>query len=319
MSATLCLYSTVFNNVQYVEQSISSVWRPDAEIVVVDSFSTDGTWEKLLILRKEFNLKLFRYKCSRGLGRQIALKKCRERSVTAYFDMDTTYYETFHKLIDYVTQHDNLRMLVPYVPTFIARREAVLERGGWRDLNYLEDNEMNSRVGFDIVAPVIIGRNVHVPGRGIMGPTRERRYGKYSRIIRVKIDKIKAQAPSYWRLAVTRDYTGMILYPIVRLIGLYRNRLPDNSTWIELAILVRSVPPKELGIDEKYFVFVASLPLLKLIYGGEKTVDSIVMKLIKRPIIKVYLSGKYKKLLYIKDKTLIDESVFDVFKGVEMV
>lgn len=48
----LCLYSTVYNNVQYVERSISSVWRPDAEIVIVDSFSTDGTYEKLLSLKK---------------------------------------------------------------------------------------------------------------------------------------------------------------------------------------------------------------------------------------------------------------------------
>jgi len=48
----LCLYSTVYNNVQYVERSISSVWRPDVEIVIVDSFSTDGTYEKLLSLKK---------------------------------------------------------------------------------------------------------------------------------------------------------------------------------------------------------------------------------------------------------------------------
>ncbi|MGC9012471.1 glycosyltransferase family 2 protein, partial [Thermogladius sp.] len=81
--ADVCVYGTVFNNARYVEESIKSVYRPNYTIVVVDSYSTDGTWEKLLELKRDFNLKLYRYKSSRGLGRQIALRKCPEGSITA--------------------------------------------------------------------------------------------------------------------------------------------------------------------------------------------------------------------------------------------
>ncbi len=72
MSRT-CLYGTVYNNASTVEKCIESVWRPGYEVVVVDNYSTDGTWEKLLELRRDFNLKVYRYRCSRGLGRHIAL------------------------------------------------------------------------------------------------------------------------------------------------------------------------------------------------------------------------------------------------------
>ncbi len=315
----LCLYSTVYNNVQYVERSISSVWRPDAEIVIVDSFSTDGTYEKLLSLKKDFNLRLYRYKCSRGLGRQIALTKCLENSITAYFDMDTVYYKVFHQLIDWATQQQDLRILVPYVPTYIAKRETILKRGGWRDLNYLEDNEMNARIGFDLAVPVIIGENAYTPGSGILGPGRELRYGKISRLTRIQIDRLRAQAPSWYRMIIVKDYIGMFLYPLIRLIGPYKNRIPDNSTWIELAILARSVPLKEMNIDERYFIFVVSLPLLKLVKDGEKTIENKITKLASRPLLKITLQSKSKKLCYIKDITLIDKNIISVIKNVEAV
>ena len=54
----ICVYGTVFNNAGTVEESIRSVWKPEYENVIVDNYSTDGTWEKLLELKKEFNLRL---------------------------------------------------------------------------------------------------------------------------------------------------------------------------------------------------------------------------------------------------------------------
>jgi len=56
----ICLYATVFNNFNTIDESIKSVWRPGATIVITDNYSTDGTWEKLQELKKEYNLLLYR-------------------------------------------------------------------------------------------------------------------------------------------------------------------------------------------------------------------------------------------------------------------
>ncbi|MGC9107557.1 MAG: glycosyltransferase [Infirmifilum sp.] len=59
----------MLNSVDTVETSIRSVYRPDAEIVVVDGGSRDGTYEKLLETAKEYNVKVYRFPGStRGAG-----------------------------------------------------------------------------------------------------------------------------------------------------------------------------------------------------------------------------------------------------------
>ena len=58
--ARLCLYGTVLNSVDTIEASIRSVFRPDADIVITDGGSTDGTYEKLLEISKDYNLKVYR-------------------------------------------------------------------------------------------------------------------------------------------------------------------------------------------------------------------------------------------------------------------
>ncbi|MEM1638530.1 MAG: hypothetical protein QXJ69_00420 [Desulfurococcaceae archaeon] len=61
----------------------------------------------------------------------------------------------------------------------------MIRRGGWRNLNYGEDVEMVSRVGFDIAVPVITGCNERLPAHL---PTRERRYRGLGRIVKASID-----------------------------------------------------------------------------------------------------------------------------------
>lgn len=104
---SICVYGTVFNNVNTVEDSIKSVWSPDYDIVIVDNYSKDGTWEKLQELKKEYNLKLLRLKSSRGKGRAYALEQCPENSITAYFDLDTYYNQNFHKIIKWTLDRQN--------------------------------------------------------------------------------------------------------------------------------------------------------------------------------------------------------------------
>jgi glycosyltransferase involved in cell wall biosynthesis len=83
---SICLYGTVFNSIDTIETSLKSVFRSDAESVVVDGGSKDGTYEKLIELSKEFNLKVYRLPgSSRGLGRDYALRKCPENSYASFF------------------------------------------------------------------------------------------------------------------------------------------------------------------------------------------------------------------------------------------
>jgi glycosyltransferase involved in cell wall biosynthesis len=88
---TFC--GTVYNSAKYIEKSLKSIidtaiklktYGVESEIVIVDNYSDDGTWELLQAIREKYNaegveMKFIKYKCSRGLGRNIALKIARGR------------------------------------------------------------------------------------------------------------------------------------------------------------------------------------------------------------------------------------------------
>jgi len=118
-----CIYGTVFNNVSTIEESIKSFWRPDAVIVITDNFSTDGTWEKLQALRKEYNLLLFQYKSNRGQGRNYSLHHCPDNTFTTYVDIDTKYNEAFHKLLEWAPKDK-----ITYAYAFFRIKETILEK-----------------------------------------------------------------------------------------------------------------------------------------------------------------------------------------------
>jgi len=62
----LCLYGTVLNSADTVERSIRSVFRPDADIVITDGGSRDGTYERLLEISKDYNLRVYRARAQAG-------------------------------------------------------------------------------------------------------------------------------------------------------------------------------------------------------------------------------------------------------------
>ncbi|SAI84939.1 glycosyltransferase family 2 [Saccharolobus solfataricus] len=165
-----CIYATVFNNAPTLEESVKSVWRSDVTIVITDNYSTDSTWERLLELRKDYNLVLYRLKSTRGKGRGYSLKHCPENSITTYFDLDMRYNESFHKILEWAPR--DKKILVNLVNGFVVKRETILEKGSWRDLNRAEDWEIVSRVGFDYFVPALI----HAELRNELA--REKRYAK---------------------------------------------------------------------------------------------------------------------------------------------
>ncbi len=167
--ARLCLYGTVLNSVDTVERSIRSVFRSDAEIVVVDGGSTDGTYEKLLEISRDYNMRVYRLPgSSRGMARDYALHKCPEGSYAAYFDLDDEYNEYFHRSLEW-----GMAQGVPNPLHYLTMREYAIARGGWRDLNFAEDVEFWVRVGFSYSIPV--------PTRVPIVRTRAAREARYAR------------------------------------------------------------------------------------------------------------------------------------------
>jgi glycosyltransferase involved in cell wall biosynthesis len=141
---TICIYGTVYNNAFSVEESVRSFFDPSYFIVITDSYSTDGTWEKLQEIRKEYNLTLLRLKSTRGKGRDYALKHCPENSLTAYVDLDTIYNQNFHKLLK---EEIDGTFIISEPYSFIGKKGKI---GHWADLNYGEDIEFLSRLDIRI-------------------------------------------------------------------------------------------------------------------------------------------------------------------------
>ncbi|MCH4816420.1 MAG: glycosyltransferase family 2 protein [Saccharolobus sp.] len=286
-----CIYATVFNNALTLEESIKSVWRSDATIVITDNFSTDGTWERLQELRKDYNLMLYRLRSTRGKGRDYSLKYCPENSMTTYFDLDMKYNESFHKILEWAPE--NSRTLVNLINGFVVKKEIMLEKGSWRDLNRAEDWEVVSRVGFDYFIPALMHEELHNE------LARERRYAKglnyYTRRLRNKLDVIRglgynwndinivySQHPIAYKILVNSPS-----YILAKLMGIYRNYKDyNNGVGVILSALDKLINLKEIGVDEKYFLFGGWWGFFS-VYNLDKIIDA------KLPI-KV---GEVKKLL----------------------
>lgn len=247
-----CIYGTVYNNSSTLEESIKSFWRPDSTIVITDNFSTDGTWEKLKEISKEFNLLLFQHKSNRGQGRNYSLKHCPDGSLTTYVDLDTRYNQAFHRLLEWAP-----RDKVTHTYAFFGiRKEEFMKRGGWGTINVNEDVETFSRVGFDYFVPVIIKENL------FREKEREKRYSKgikyYIRRFNNIVDGIRGNG-FYWKEVSLyykdKKYSVLPFYLIARIKGIYRYYDCDNKIRIIKESIRKLVDPKEIGLDESFFLF----------------------------------------------------------------
>jgi glycosyltransferase involved in cell wall biosynthesis len=288
MLRKICVYGTVYNNASTVEESIKSVWKPEYEIVIVDNYSTDGTWEKLLGLRKEYNLRAYRYRCSRGLGRNIALHMCPENSITAYFDLDTRYNYAYHKIIEASQAYGS--MSAPGL--VVVEKEFAIRRGGWRDLNVGEDSDFAVKIYPKAHVPVIVGENA---SPGLAPIWREKRYAKtllkyVKRLVKIHLDSSIAYGLNPYNLLMMGSKRLTILSPLLlpyarfMRVRNYYDALPTFS--IEnLERLSRVIPPREVGIREDLF-------FLNIDYLGCRVVnecsilDEMVKTIVSPPIIK---------------------------------
>jgi glycosyltransferase involved in cell wall biosynthesis len=306
MSST-CIYGTVYNNFNTVEESIRSVWRPEYDIVIVDNYSTDGTWEKLLELRKEYNLKLYRYRCSRGLGRHIALYKCPEKSITAYFDLDTKYNYAFHKIIEAAKMYGSAS--APGL--VVVEREYALKRGGWKDLNVGEDTDFATRMYTKIHVPVIIGENANPE---LTSFWREKRYargllGFIRRFLKIHLDASVAYNINTSNILKIGSKRLIMLSPVIipyaKLMGArsYYDRLPNFSVE-NLERLSRIIAPRKLGISEDFFFFIIDYCACKVIKECS-VLNNIIKSIVSPPIIKIMGLSKTFWVIYTKNPNVI--------------
>ncbi|WP_338600741.1 glycosyltransferase family 2 protein [Sulfolobus tengchongensis] len=293
--SNICIYGTVYNNYNTIEYSIKSIWRPDYVIVITDNYSTDGTWEKLQEIKKEYNLILYRLRSSRGKGRDYSLRHCPDNSKTSFFDLDVEYNENFHR----ITEWSSLDKITYAHWLFIGKKEYIVNKGGWRDLNGAEDVELINRIGFDYYIPVIVGKSIY---KGKATKERESRYAHGTKLllrnINNFIDTIRGCGFN-WREVynlyfkyrrIHYSYLPIILgiYFIAKLKRIYRySSLHDNITNSFLERLNKLTLPKELNIPDDYFLFGISRRDLLLYSDLERLADIKLKEKI----------GDYKKFL----------------------
>ena len=98
---SICI--THYNNLSTNEESLMSIFRQiddDFEIIVVDGKSKDGSVEILRKYQKEGRIKLIERKCSRGLGRQIALENSSGDYVISGLDMDDIFTPAISSMLE---------------------------------------------------------------------------------------------------------------------------------------------------------------------------------------------------------------------------
>jgi glycosyltransferase involved in cell wall biosynthesis len=142
----ISVYTTVYNSVRTVGKSVESIARQfeglNYEIVVVDNYSLDGTYEKLVELSKQYPLRIYRYRCSRGLGRRIATKLSRGEYLV-YVDLDCIYTKTLRKLIE--IHMNSVYKDSKCLGTLICPKK-VLDEENFIDINRTEDVELFARL-----------------------------------------------------------------------------------------------------------------------------------------------------------------------------
>ena len=254
-----CLYGTCYNSVGTIEATLNSIFRPDVTIVIVDSHSTDGTYEKLLTMKKDYNLTLISKRCSRGIGRDIGLKLCPENSFTSYVDLDVVYNKNFWNILE--SEKEGTLVWQHFGQTaYFATKDYALKSGGYRNLNSSETLEFILRTGILNSYPITIGNNMRYSETSIVG--RERRYSKgigvYLRTGRITTDNTRGQGLSFGDFL---SYYGLSRFPLFlasRIMGSYRMLNSKSNIQLFLEELVEKLNDhRELGISDDCF----ALPL----------------------------------------------------------
>lgn len=148
MTMMLSAYGTSYNSkstiVPFVENLFNTFSGIEMELVIVDNYSTDGTWELLKELQGKYNINLYRKKCSKSLGWKIAFSKT-EGTYTLKRDVDEIYLD--HTMRNILKKHQELLSSNSIINFELSRKEVIETAGNWReDLNGGDDEEFMARM-----------------------------------------------------------------------------------------------------------------------------------------------------------------------------
>jgi len=148
---------TCFNEVKTARDSVNSILgqlNDNYEVVIVDNFSKDGTREILREFEQSHRVNVIQKRCSRGLGRQVALENASGEYILANLDLDDVFLPVLDKVVTlYRMKAEGKLTTIFNLPSgwvqniTIGPRELITSLGGWRDLNIYEDWDIWSRAG----------------------------------------------------------------------------------------------------------------------------------------------------------------------------
>lgn len=143
---TIC--GTTYQAARTLDLSLQSVINAleklgiNYEVVIVDNYSTDGTYEKLLNWSGKIPMRIYRYRCSRGLGRALCIRLARGDYIFM-MDFDRIYNQD--ALIKLFKCHEVVSKIFDVECPILCRRETFL-RINFRDLNRAEDIDNTIRM-----------------------------------------------------------------------------------------------------------------------------------------------------------------------------
>lgn len=177
-----------FHSIRPSIESLFSQIDDRFEIVVVDNLSNDGSLDILRHYERLGKIRLIARLCSRGLGRQIGIQYSEGKYIITQADTDDIFEQSLNELLRiYHRDFEGSLLLVQGVPGIvIAPRELVNKVGGYRDLNWLEDKDLYSRVAnvgrFRFLKSFrIVSKTVLHPGRSQRLRTRIQKQYYYCR------------------------------------------------------------------------------------------------------------------------------------------
>lgn len=142
---SICI--TNYNDAKTIRKSmLSIIGQIDErfEVVIVDSMSTDGSYEILKEFEEKRQIKLIRQRSSRGEGRNIAFKNSSGDYVLACIDLDDIILPRLAELLELYHRFSE-GFLLRISTVQIAPRSLIQSLGGWRDLQGSEDWEIAAR------------------------------------------------------------------------------------------------------------------------------------------------------------------------------
>ncbi len=153
---SICI--TCHNEARNIRESLKSILDQideRFEVVIVDGNSTDGTFEILKEFSTQTRIKIFQRKCSRGTGRQIAFESSSGDYVISNMDLDDVFKPVLPALIKFYLEHAEGRVLLAVASNggavattqavTVSPRRLLTSLGGWRDLQWGEDQDLWSR------------------------------------------------------------------------------------------------------------------------------------------------------------------------------